>query len=88
MPVRRPGSGWPRLAAGVMAYTGYIIWGMGADLDTVRLYTIIHNVLGMVLISLFLTHLYMSLFAIKGSLAEHDHRLQTKRGSGYPAQQI
>ena len=53
---------------GVMAYTGYIIWGMGADLDTVRLYAIIHNVLGMALVALFLTHVYMSLFAIKGSL--------------------
>jgi formate dehydrogenase subunit gamma len=59
------------VGGGVMAYTGYIIWGMGsagADLDTVRLFTIIHNVLGMVLISLVLTHIYMSLFAIKGSL--------------------
>ena len=52
----------------VMAYTGYVIWGMQSELDTVRLYAIIHNVLGMVLVSLFLTHLYMSLFAIKGSL--------------------
>lgn len=63
--------GWFWLATvggGIMAYTGYIIWGMNGDLDTVRLYTIVHNVLGMVLISLFLTHLYMSLFAIKGSL--------------------
>lgn len=56
------------IGGGIMAYTGYIIWGMNGDLDTVRLYTIVHNVLGMVLISLFLTHLYMSLFAIKGSL--------------------
>jgi len=56
------------VGGGVMAYTGYIIWGMNGDLDTVRLYTIIHNVLAMVLLSLFLTHLYMSLFAIKGSL--------------------
>lgn len=56
------------VGGGIMAYTGYIIWGMSGDLDTVRLYTIVHNVLGMVLISLFLTHLYMSLFAIKGSL--------------------
>jgi formate dehydrogenase subunit gamma len=52
----------------VMAYTGYVIWGMQGELDMVRLYAIIHNVLGMVLVSLFLTHLYMSLFAIKGSL--------------------
>ena len=56
------------VGGGAMAYTGYIIWGMNGDLDTVRLYTIVHNVLGMVLIALFLTHLYMSLFAIKGSL--------------------
>jgi len=56
--------------SGVMAYTGYIIWGMGpaTDLDTVRLYTIIHNVLGMVLVAMTITHVYMSLFAIKGSL--------------------
>jgi len=53
---------------GVMAFTGFYIWGMKGDLDTIRLYVIIHNVLGMVLLSLFLTHLYMSLFAIKGSL--------------------
>ncbi|NOR24482.1 MAG: formate dehydrogenase subunit gamma [Desulforhopalus sp.] len=53
---------------GVMAYTGYIIWGMGADLDTVRLYTIIHNFLGMAILAFYLTHLYMAVFAIAGSL--------------------
>lgn len=52
----------------VMAYTGYVIWGMGADLDTVRLYTIIHNVLGMGIVAFYLTHVYMSVFAIAGSL--------------------
>ena len=53
---------------GVMAYTGYIIWGMGADIDTVRLYTIIHNFLGMGILAFYLTHLYMAVFAIAGSL--------------------
>lgn len=53
---------------GVMAYTGYIIWGMGAAVDTVRLYTIIHNVLGMGIVAFYLTHVYMSVFAIAGSL--------------------
>ena len=53
---------------GVMAYTGYIIWGMGADADTVRLYAIIHNVLGMGIVAFYLTHVYMSVFAIAGSL--------------------
>lgn len=53
----------------VMAYTGYIIWAMGSTaLDTVRLYTIIHNILGMAILAFFLTHVYMSVFAIAGSL--------------------
>jgi formate dehydrogenase subunit gamma len=53
----------------VMAYTGYIIWGMGATaLDTVRLYAIIHNILGMAILAFYLTHVYMSVFAIAGSL--------------------
>lgn len=56
------------VGGGAMAFTGFYIWGMKGDLDTIRLYVIIHNVLAMVLVSLFLTHLYMSLFAIKGSL--------------------
>ncbi len=53
---------------GVMAFTGYIIWGMGADVETVRLYAIIHNVLGMGIVAFYLTHVYMSVFAIAGSL--------------------
>ena len=53
----------------VMAYTGYIIWGMGTTaLDTVRLYAIIHNVLGMAILAFYLTHVYMSVFAVAGSL--------------------
>ena len=56
------------VGGGVMAYTGYIIWGMGAALDTVRLYTIIHNVLGMAIVAFVITHIYMSVFAISGAL--------------------
>ena len=56
------------VGGGVMAFTGYFIWQLGPDLDTVRLYVIIHNVLGMAIVALFMTHVYMSLFAIKGSL--------------------
>ncbi len=51
-----------------MAYTGYVIWGFKGDLDTVRLYTVIHNVLGMAIVAFYLTHCYMSVFAIAGSL--------------------
>ncbi|PHR27113.1 MAG: formate dehydrogenase subunit gamma [Desulfotalea sp.] len=53
---------------GVMAFTGYVIWGMGADIETVRLFAIIHNVLGMGIVAFYLTHVYMSVFAIAGSL--------------------
>lgn len=54
---------------GVMAYTGYIIWGMSAaTVETAALFTIIHNVLGMGIVAFFLTHVYMSVFAIAGSL--------------------
>lgn len=51
-----------------MAYTGYTIWGMSDDLDTVRLFAIIHNILGMAIVAFLLTHIYMSLFAIKGAI--------------------
>ena len=52
----------------VMAYTGYVIWGFKADLDTVRIFTMVHNVLGMGMVAFYLTHCYMSVFAIAGSL--------------------
>ena len=56
------------LGGAIMAYSGYLIWGFGASLDTIRLFTIIHNVLGMVIVAFYLTHVYMSVFAIAGSL--------------------
>ncbi|WP_136809708.1 formate dehydrogenase subunit gamma [Desulfosediminicola flagellatus] len=56
------------VGGGVMAYTGYIIWGFGASLDTVRIFTMAHNVLGVGIVAFFLTHCYMSVFAIAGSL--------------------
>ncbi len=56
------------LGGGIMAYSGYIIWGFGASLETIRLYTIIHNILGMGIVAFYLTHCYMSVFAIAGSL--------------------
>jgi len=56
------------LGGGIMAYTGYIIWGFGAHLDTVRIFAMIHNVLGVGIVAFYLTHVYMSVFAIAGSL--------------------
>ena len=52
----------------VMAYTGYFLWGFQGSVDNLRLMAIIHNFLGAALTALFLVHLYMSLFAIAGSL--------------------
>lgn len=53
----------------VMAYSGYLIWEMNpATLDQVRIFTMIHNVLGMGIVAFYLTHVYMSVFAIAGSL--------------------
>lgn len=52
----------------LMAYTGYFLWNFSTELDTIRLYAIIHNFLAAGLIGFFIVHLYMSLFAIKGSL--------------------
>ncbi len=56
------------LGGGIMAYTGYVIWGFGAPLDNVRIFAMIHNVLGMGIVAFYLTHVYMSVFAIAGSL--------------------
>lgn len=56
------------VGGGVMAFTGYFLWGMGAALDFVRLSAIIHNVLGIGLVALYLIHVYMSVFAVGGSL--------------------
>lgn len=48
-----------------------IIKTIGLDLsqiDLLRLSAIVHNILGMAVAALFITHLYMSVFAIKGAL--------------------
>ena len=42
---------------------------LGIDqIDIIRIAAIVHNFVGMAIAALFITHLYMSLFAIKGSL--------------------
>lgn len=56
------------LGGGIMAFTGYYIWGMGTSVDMVRIYAMIHNVLGMGIVAFYFTHVYMSVFAIAGSL--------------------
>lgn len=56
------------VGGGVMAYTGYYLHTFGEVRDTLRIYVIIHNFLAAFMIAFFLTHLYMSIFAVKGSL--------------------
>ncbi len=56
------------VGGGAMAYTGWYLYTFQATTDMLRIYAIIHNFLGAALVALFLTHLYMSLFAISGSL--------------------
>ena len=56
------------LGGGVMAWTGYRMFSFGFGTDALRLSAIIHNFLAAALTAFFIIHLYMSLFAIKGSL--------------------
>ena len=56
------------VGGGVMAWTGYQMFAFGEPVDSLRLAAIIHNLLGAALTGFFIIHLYMSLFAIKGSL--------------------
>jgi formate dehydrogenase subunit gamma len=38
------------------------------QIDFLRLSAIVHNILGMAVAALFFTHIYMSMFAIKGAI--------------------
>jgi len=51
-----------------MAYTGWYLYNFNTTTDQLRIMVMIHNFLAAGMISFFLVHLYMSLFAIKGSL--------------------
>lgn len=53
---------------GIMAYTGYYLHTFGQATDTLRIFAIIHNFFGAFMVAFFLTHLYMAIFAVKGSL--------------------
>ena len=45
----------------------FVSWGL-SQIDFLRGSAIVHNVLGMAVLALFLTHVYMSVFAIKGAI--------------------
>ncbi len=62
---------WFWLAVGgglVMAYTGYCLFTFSGTLPALRLAAVVHNLLGVLLLVMFMIHLYMALFAIRGSL--------------------
>ncbi len=71
---------WVALLGGfVMIFTGGMMYFQDlhlavldrfnlAQIDIIRISAIAHNFLGMAVTALFITHMYMSLFAIKGSL--------------------
>ncbi len=56
------------VGGGVMAYSGWYLYTFRTTPDQLRIMAMIHNFLGAALVALFLVHLYMSLFAISGSL--------------------
>lgn len=56
------------VGGGVMAYTGWYLFNFQVSTDQLRLMAMIHNFLGAGLVAMFLVHLYMSLFAISGSI--------------------
>ena len=57
------------VGSGVMAYTGYILYAFQGTTDQLRIMMIIHNFLGALMVAFFITHLYMSLFAIRGAIS-------------------
>ncbi len=60
---------WLAFAGGaVMFYTGYYISGMKLPQEQLAGFLKIHLLLGLATVAFFITHLYMSLFAVKGSL--------------------
>jgi formate dehydrogenase subunit gamma len=56
------------VGGGVMAYSGYQLFFFELATDQLRVWVMVHIFLGMILVAFFLTHLYMSLFAIDGSI--------------------
>jgi len=52
----------------VMAVTGYIMYFFAGTTDTLRISVMIHIILGMALLVMFIVHVYMGVFSIKGSL--------------------
>lgn len=60
---------WLATLGGVaMVLSGYLLYSHQGSTDTLRIAAIVHNFLGAAMVAMFITHLYMALVAIKGSL--------------------
>lgn len=56
------------VGSGVLAYSGYLLYAFQVPTDQLRVWAMIHNLLGAVVVAFFITHMYMSIFAIKGAI--------------------
>lgn len=52
----------------IMAISGAYMYFQFADIETLRMMALLHNVLGFLVIALLITHIYMAVFAIEGAL--------------------
>ncbi|WP_034353755.1 formate dehydrogenase subunit gamma [Helicobacter jaachi] len=51
-----------------MVFTGAMMFFQYADINTLRLMAILHNVIGFAVVALLITHIYMAVFAIEGAI--------------------
>ncbi|WP_456371355.1 formate dehydrogenase subunit gamma [Thermodesulfatator atlanticus] len=56
------------LGGGLMLLTGFYLYLFNTSVTNLRYFTLFHMVLGLAIVALFFTHVYMSLFAIKGAI--------------------
>ncbi|AEH45674.1 formate dehydrogenase, gamma subunit [Thermodesulfatator indicus DSM 15286] len=56
------------LGGGFMLFTGFYIYLFNVSPGTLRIYTLLHILLGIAIVALYFTHIYMSMVAIKGAL--------------------
>ena len=56
------------LGGAVMVITGAIMFFQSGAIDTLRLMALVHSVVGILVVAMLITHIYMAVFAIEGAL--------------------
>lgn len=56
------------LGGAVMVITGAVMFFQSAAIDTLRLMALVHSFVGILVVALLITHIYMAVFAIEGAL--------------------